>query len=117
MLERVKRNEIKLNMSMNMSAKMSMSVRIANKLEANVFTYKDIGQTIQKLVSNFYQHKFTKLPFERISNEQAIKILMDTVIFTFSHYYFLIFYALYFMKYFFITPLSPLSPIRTNMEK
>jgi hypothetical protein len=78
MLEREKRNEIKLNMSMGIGMNMG-STRAANIMDTNVFTYKDIGQTIQKLVSNFYQHKFTKLPFERISNDQAIKILKDTV--------------------------------------
>lgn len=53
-------------------------IKIKNK-ETFYFSYKDIGSVIQGLISDFYQHKFNRLPFSSIDDAQTEKILKDTV--------------------------------------
>ena len=44
-----------------------------------VFTFDMVGSVIQSLVEMMFQHKFTKLPFSKLSKEQTEEILKDTV--------------------------------------
>ena len=43
-----------------------------------LFTYKDIGEAIQKLVDNLYQHEFTKDPYASVAAKHVNFILKQT---------------------------------------
>jgi hypothetical protein len=48
--------------------------------EKKRFTFKNIGNAIETLVEMFYQHKFTQLPFSKLTLDQVEHILeKDTV--------------------------------------
>lgn len=44
-----------------------------------LYTFKDIGNVVEYLVNDFYQHEFTKLPYSAMDHEMVNKILSDTV--------------------------------------
>lgn len=48
-------------------------------LKKPYFTFKTIGNVIQYLLENFYQHKFTKSPFKDLNKLQIIQALTNTV--------------------------------------
>ncbi len=45
----------------------------------DIFTFKAIGEVIQDAVDGFFEHRFTKMPFCRLTKIQCEKILYETV--------------------------------------
>lgn len=43
-----------------------------------IFSLNNVGQVIQKLISSFYAHPFTKSPINRIDKKQVSIILSET---------------------------------------
>jgi hypothetical protein len=51
-----------------------------NFMNRPFFSLKNVGQVIQKLVSNFYTHPFDQPPISKIDRKQTMVILSETVI-------------------------------------
>lgn len=47
--------------------------------EKRLYSFKEIGNVVEYLVNNFYQHEFTKRPYNAMNHEMVEKILADTV--------------------------------------
>jgi len=58
----------------------SQTINFNSKTTSMYFTYKDIGEVIEQLVSNSFVHKYTqKIKYNKVTLEQVATILNNTV--------------------------------------